>query len=143
MSRLTRDGTAEPVSRDQILRHARGQGNILSPVQLTTSRIGNLTRLIHTLLYVMTIHTYIHTSEVRISRVYQKHVSPTREATGSSTDRRLLLIPPFNLPCRSRFARHGRPAFHSRMLMIAISTAIISRNRRPSVVRRHPEIRRS
>ena len=28
MSRLTRDGTAEPVSRDQILRHARGQGSI-------------------------------------------------------------------------------------------------------------------
>ena len=26
------------------------------PVQLTTSRIGNLARLIHTLLYVMTIH---------------------------------------------------------------------------------------
>ena len=61
MSRLTRDGTAEPVSRDQILRHVRGQGNITFPVQLTTSRIGNLTRLIHTLLYVMTIHTYIHT----------------------------------------------------------------------------------
>ena len=61
ISRLTRDGTAEPVSRDQILRHARGQGNIIFPVQLTTSRIGNLTRLIHTLLDVMTIHTYIHT----------------------------------------------------------------------------------
>ena len=61
MSRLTRDGTAEPVSRDQILRNAGGQGNIIFPVQLTTSRIGNLTRLIHTLLYVMTIHTYIHT----------------------------------------------------------------------------------
>ena len=28
MSRLTRDGTAEPVSRDQILRHERGQGTI-------------------------------------------------------------------------------------------------------------------
>ena len=28
MSRLTRDGIAEPVSRDQILRHERGQGNI-------------------------------------------------------------------------------------------------------------------
>ena len=55
MSRLTRDGTAEPVSRDQILRHARGQRNIIFSVQLTTSRIGNLTRLIHTLLYVMTI----------------------------------------------------------------------------------------
>ena len=31
MSRLTRDGTAEPVSRDQILRHARGQENIHFP----------------------------------------------------------------------------------------------------------------
>ena len=60
MSRLTRDGTAEPVSRDQILRHARGQGNVHFPVQLTTSRIGNLTQLIHTLLYVMTIHIHIY-----------------------------------------------------------------------------------
>ena len=57
MSRLTRDGTAEPVWRDQSLRHARIQGNIIFHVQLTTSRIGNLTRLIHTLLYVMTIHS--------------------------------------------------------------------------------------
>ena len=31
MSRLTRDGTAEPVSRDQIPRHARGQGNLHFP----------------------------------------------------------------------------------------------------------------
>ena len=32
MSRLPREGTAEPVSRDQILRHARGQGSIIFPV---------------------------------------------------------------------------------------------------------------
>ena len=31
MSRLTRDGTAEPVSHDQILRRGRGQGNIHFP----------------------------------------------------------------------------------------------------------------
>ena len=31
MSRLTRDRTAEPVSRDKILRHSRGQGNINFP----------------------------------------------------------------------------------------------------------------
>ena len=31
MSRLTRDGTAETVSRDQVLRHERGQGNIHFP----------------------------------------------------------------------------------------------------------------
>ena len=60
MSRLTRDGTAEPVSRDQILRHARGQGNIIFPVQLTTSRIGNLTPVDpHSA--ICDNHTYIHT----------------------------------------------------------------------------------
>ena len=31
MSRLKRDGTAEPASPDQVLRHARGQGNIHFP----------------------------------------------------------------------------------------------------------------
>ena len=31
MNRLTRDGTVEPVSRDQILRHARGRGNVHFP----------------------------------------------------------------------------------------------------------------
>ena len=58
MSRLTRDRTAESVSRDQILRCERGQGNINFPVQLTTCRIGNLTRLIHTLAICVTINTY-------------------------------------------------------------------------------------
>ena len=48
-----------------------GRGILIFPVQLTTSRIGNLTRLIHTLLYVMTIHTYIHTYSMRwSSRMY-------------------------------------------------------------------------
>ena len=60
MSRLMRDGTAEPVSRDQIEVFSYMQKKIYSganadreilifPVQLTTSRIGNLTRLIHAL----------------------------------------------------------------------------------------------
>ena len=31
MSRLTQDGTAEPVSRDQTLKRKRGQGNINFP----------------------------------------------------------------------------------------------------------------
>ena len=62
MCRLTREGTAEPVWRYRMNVQARTQtGKILIfPVQLTTSRIGNLTRLIHALLYVMTIHTYIY-----------------------------------------------------------------------------------
>ena len=55
MSRLTRDGTAEPVSRDQILSDNGDREIFIFPVQLTRSRIGNLTRLIHTLLYVITV----------------------------------------------------------------------------------------
>ena len=51
MSRLTRDGTTEPVLRDHILRRERGQREIfVFPVQLTTSRIDNLAQLIPTLL---------------------------------------------------------------------------------------------
>ena len=59
MSRLTRDGTAEPVSRDQISGANADKEMSIFLVQLTTSRIGDLTGLIHTLLYVMAIHTTI------------------------------------------------------------------------------------
>ena len=63
----------KPVSRDQIVRLPRGQGNYNIPysaviiffVQLTTSRIGNLTPLIHTLLYVITTHTYFEHSSCK------------------------------------------------------------------------------
>ena len=41
---------------------ANGDREILIfPVQLTTNRIGNLIRLIHTLAMSVTIHAYIHT----------------------------------------------------------------------------------
>ena len=59
MSRLTRDGTTEPVSRDQILRRLRGQENIHFLCSADhESRIGNLIRLIHTLLTICYDHTY-------------------------------------------------------------------------------------
>ena len=56
-SRLTRDGTTEPVSQDQILTGTNADREILFfPVQLTTSSIGNYnTRLIHTLAICVTI----------------------------------------------------------------------------------------
>ena len=44
------------------------------PVQLTTSRIGNPTRLIHTLLYMMTMHTYIQDSPGLTSALRWIHV---------------------------------------------------------------------
>ena len=43
MSRLTRDGTTEPVARDQNLRREETEICLFSLFQLTTSRIGNLT----------------------------------------------------------------------------------------------------
>ena len=49
MSEFKRNGTTEPVSLDRFLRRERGQGNLNFPVHLTTSRIGNLTRLIDVL----------------------------------------------------------------------------------------------
>ena len=66
MSRLTRDGTADLVSRDQIIRHVRGQGDTHFPCSADhESRIGNLTRLInhiyiyiHTYIYICDDHTY-------------------------------------------------------------------------------------
>ena len=44
------------------------RGIFIFPVQLTTSRIGNLTHLIHTLLYVITIHTYIFHKCISVSK---------------------------------------------------------------------------
>ena len=58
MSRLKQDGMAKHLSRETIFLGANEDGEIfIFPVQLTTSRIGNLTLLIHTLLYMMTMHT--------------------------------------------------------------------------------------
>ena len=61
-------GTGRPnPSRETKFLDANGDREILIfPVQLTTSRIGNLTRLIHPLLYVMTMHT--------LSTVYCTHI---------------------------------------------------------------------
>ena len=59
MGRLTRDGTAEPVSRDQILRHARGQGNIHFSCSADHEQDWQPYPVDpYSLLYVMTIHTY-------------------------------------------------------------------------------------
>ena len=57
MNRLTRDETAEPISRDQIIRREKGQGNTDCSVPLTSSRIDSLVRLILALAICVTIHT--------------------------------------------------------------------------------------
>ena len=60
MSRLTRDGTAETVSQDQILRRERGQGNLHFPWSIDHKQnFSNLTRLILTLATCLIIHTQV------------------------------------------------------------------------------------
>ena len=67
MSRLTRDGTAEPVSRDQILRHARGQGDVHFPCSADHEQdwqpypVDPYSAICDDHTY---IHTYIHDSEM-------------------------------------------------------------------------------
>ena len=62
MSRLTRDGTAGLVSETTFLGTNGDRKKINCPVQLTTSRIANLTRSIITLA-ICDEYTYIHIVE--------------------------------------------------------------------------------
>ena len=62
MSRLTRDGTAEPVSRDQILGHVRGQGGIDFPCSADHEQDWQPCPVDpYSAIYVMTIHIHIYT----------------------------------------------------------------------------------
>ena len=58
MSGLTRDGTAEPVSRNQILRHKRGQGNFHFSCSADHVQDWQPYPVDHTLAICVTIHTY-------------------------------------------------------------------------------------
>ena len=60
MSRLTQDGTAEPVSRDQILRRERRQGNIHFPCSADHEQDWQPYSVDPYSCY-MCDHTYIHT----------------------------------------------------------------------------------
>ena len=72
---LTRDGTQLNPSRETKLSGAKADMEIsIFPIQLTTSKIiDNLTRLTHiTLLYVMTINTYIYSYIIAGSTRYHR-----------------------------------------------------------------------
>ena len=69
MSRLTRDGTAEPVSRYQILKHARGQGNMKFPCSADHEQDWQRYP-VDPYSAICDDHTYIHTPSGQ-SRVYR------------------------------------------------------------------------
>ena len=61
MNRLTRDGTAEPVSRDQILRHAQGQGNVHFPCSTDHEQDCQPSYPVDPYSAIFDDHTYIYT----------------------------------------------------------------------------------
>ena len=75
MSRLTRDGTAEPVSRDQILRRKHGRGNIHSPSSADHVQDWQPYSVdpYYSCYYCVTIHTYIHVLCVCVVCVFSSH----------------------------------------------------------------------
>ena len=80
MTRLTRDGTAEPVSRDQILRHAWGQGNINFPCSADHGQDWQ-PHPVDPYSVICDDHTYIHTCEKKPSRNFDQFCG---ERTNSS-----------------------------------------------------------
>ena len=87
MSRLTRDGTAEPGSRDQIFRHARGQGNIHFPCSADHEQdqqpypVDPYSAICDDHTY---IHTYILVGHSQYSTVYSTVYTP-KKVLGPST----------------------------------------------------------
>ena len=79
-SRLTRDGTAEPVSRDKILRHARGQGNIHFPCSADHEQDWQ-PYPVDPYSAICDDHTYIHTHMVFTRRVPRGSVLSQEKST--------------------------------------------------------------
>ena len=71
MSRLTRDGTAEPVTRDQTPRRERGQRNIYYPCSAGLEQdrqpypVDPYSAISHDFTF---IHTYIHTTTITVPK---------------------------------------------------------------------------
>ena len=75
MSRLTRVGMAEPVLRDQVLRHARGQGNINFPCSADHEQDWQ-PYPVDPYSAICYDHTYIHTYKLRCgSKLYTAAVA--------------------------------------------------------------------
>ena len=94
---------AKAVSRDQIIRRELGQEQMISPVQLTTSRIGNYTRLIHTLLKILTVRQ----RERKAEEAAKVEVAPGLTIPSLRRLRAALVGPTQGLPKRRRLRRKG------------------------------------
>ena len=102
MNRLTRDGTAEPVSRDQILRHERGQGSVHFPCSADHEQDWQ-PYPVDPYSTICDDHTYIHRSTGKVASSARGQLNMENEYLYIS----LSPIAPENLVSRDGF---GRPA---------------------------------
>ena len=71
MSRLTRDGAAKPVSRDQILRGVRGQGDIHFSCSADHEQDSQPYLVdLYSAIIICDDHTYIYTQSCWFSRLF-------------------------------------------------------------------------
>ena len=87
MSRLTRARSAEPVSRDQILRHERGQGNIHFSCSADDVQDWQPYPVDSYSCY-MYDHTYIHIQDIikiMIAEIYALFLPPRNSVVGHAT----------------------------------------------------------
>ena len=96
MSRLTRDGTAELVSRDQILRHARGQGNVHFPCSADHEQDWQ-PYPVDPYSAICDDHTYIHTYQYNVTwDGTAETVSRGQILRGVNGERRKVIFPLFS-----------------------------------------------
>ena len=140
MNRLTRDGTAEPVSRDQILRHARGQGNVHFPCSADHEQdwqpypVDPYSAMCDDHTYMHTyIHTYIPYTVYNIKTRGKKKTETgqvhDRTPLFKSTDHSIfmqLLLPPQNL--RRRHQLSARCTTPLRLRCNVLRCIVLNRN---------------
>ena len=100
ISKLTRGGTAELVSRDQILRHKPGQGNIHFPLLADHMHDWQPYPVDPYSCYMLCDHTYLVVRTCRIIRLFMQCVplaSPKAQAPGSD-DYYVAQLPQFAPP---------------------------------------------
>ena len=102
MGRLTRDRTAEPVSRDQILRRERGQGRIHSPCSADHVQDWQPCPVDPYSLFLLYVWPYIVKNVVTIFDIVDSHIQRTVLATTEETTVTQQQVSHRPIKCQSR-----------------------------------------
>ena len=131
ISRLTRDGTAEPVSRDQIFRRERGQGNVYFPCSADHEQDWQP--------YPVDLYSTVCGDHTNIPRVGWRYASMTTQQRWwpqwqhiDAASRESRISEPVG--ARSKVARRGRCGRGPDNISVAFATCIVQQSR-PQYIR--------